>query len=156
MDICHFNSLHVRLMNIYFISVPVLLCSTSDFAISFVELGVAIIVCSAPAFSSFARSHLAKSPVIRLLHLTFSCHHCRRRMDPSDSTSTRSEDRYNIHTGDKLSNGIGRDTANLDHSHRYIELNETGTVESWAAVDQDTLPRATAATVSQNGIVIRT
>ncbi|OTA70054.1 hypothetical protein K449DRAFT_427565 [Hypoxylon sp. EC38] len=80
---------------------------------SAVELNVAIIVSSAPAFSSYARLRLANLSVVKILLSSFS--------SSSKSKSYSSEAELGM-SGDRTA-GTG-DKVALNSNHRYYELND--------------------------------
>ncbi|KAK3937250.1 hypothetical protein QBC46DRAFT_416578 [Diplogelasinospora grovesii] len=138
------------------ISVILSLCSA-------VELDVAIIVSSAPAFSSFAQSHLLlQMSVVNSILSSFSS-------GGGGSSSSKAYDseaavgsgaavaEHKIGDGNGSSGRVlsGQDPT-LDRSHRYYELNDTWMLKSEASVDQKGIGRMPPAVKSGKGGIVHT
>lgn len=134
-----------RLRNPWFLHLTIRTDRGADKTNSGVELNVAIIVSSAPAFSSFARTKLLQMPAVKSLLSSFS----------SGSKALDSE--ANAGSGpanDRPVNRSDEDTPPQIRSHRYYEMNDTWMLKSVATVDEEGMQRTpVGGRVADNGIM---
>ncbi|KAI1158000.1 hypothetical protein F5B18DRAFT_642846 [Nemania serpens] len=103
------------------ISVILSLCSA-------VELNVAIIVGSAPAFAGFARTHLMDLSVVKLLLSSISFT-SKSKLYDSEAPLDGPDRKYENHTVERPGIG-GKGAKSLpDRNHRYYELNDVPTLK---------------------------
>lgn len=94
---------------------------------SLLELNVAIVVSSAPAFASFARSHFPEVSAIKSFFSSLTSFPGKTRNPESTAASSFKADRMPPNDGEQ---------AEYHPNHHYYELNETYGLQSGASVDQ--------------------
>lgn len=96
--------------------------------LSAVELNVAIIVGSAPAFAGFARTHLMDLSVVKLLLSSISFT-SKSKLYDSEAPLDGPDRKYENHTVERPGIG-GKGAKSLpDRNHRYYELNDVPTLK---------------------------
>ncbi|KAI1743942.1 hypothetical protein F4680DRAFT_325225 [Xylaria scruposa] len=93
---------------------------------SAIELNVAIILSSAPAFAGFARNYLLDLPVAKLI-LSGNCFR-RSKLRDSEAPLEGLEGRYENYHAERQ--GISRDGVVLGRDHRYYELDDVSTLNN--------------------------
>lgn len=115
---------------------------------SFLELNAAIIVSSAPAFASFARTHVLETSAIRSLLSSLTSFSSKARSSESNLSSDSKAGK--IAHEDDGDNKFHRD-------HPYYELNETCGLQSGVSADQNgTTWVPTSPGLPRQGGIVRT